>query len=242
MEKTITFDEEINGWTSFHSFLPDWMISLNNRFYTIKDGQLYRHNETAVGRNTFYGVSYPSKVSVMMNDHPSEVKVFKSFFQEGTQPWDTTLTSYESDSDEFKRSNIGASEFKEKEGFWYGYIRRNELSGDTTSRATYGIGVPTDITGNNVTYAQLPSSITVGDSVYKEDQTLIGNITAINGNVLTLSSVAGLTGSDFTYGQKDTRIEGAQIRGYVMRVDLENDSTSKRELYAVNSEVFKSSR
>ena len=34
MAITITFDELNNGWTSFHSYEPDWMTRLGNRFYT----------------------------------------------------------------------------------------------------------------------------------------------------------------------------------------------------------------
>lgn len=242
MDTTITFDEKIKGWTSFHSFLPDWMMHLNNRFYTIKDGQLYRHNDANVPRNNFYGVSYPSKVSIVFNDNPSDIKMFKTLYQEGTQPWSATLTAYESDSDEIKRSTLATTEFDEKEGFWYAYARRNEKTGDLSSKATYGIGVPESINGNDVTYSTLPSSISVGDEIYLETQALVGTVTNVVDNVVTLSSTTGITNSTFTYGQKNVRIEGGQIRGYVMRADLENSDSSKRELYAVNTEVSKSYR
>ena len=242
MESTITFDEKVKGWTSFHSFLPDAMVSLNNRFFTIKDGQLYRHNEDSVNRNNFYGTDYPSRVSVVMNDNPSEIKVFKAISQEGTQPWDTTLTTYESDQDETKQTTLLPSLYQEKEGFHYTHIRRDETSGVKTAKSTYGLGEVSNISTNDVTLPSINSSLSIGDSIYKSDETLIGTVTAVNGNVLTLSSVVGLAVTDFIYGQKNQRIEGSQMRGYVMRIDLENSDTSKRELFAVNTEVFKSHR
>jgi hypothetical protein len=58
---TLTYSEGVEGWASFYSFLPDWMIGMNNYFYTFKGGNLYRHNVNNT-RNNFYGVPFsPSK-------------------------------------------------------------------------------------------------------------------------------------------------------------------------------------
>ena len=80
---TTTFDERVKGWTSFHSFSPDFMIGMNNQFFTFKNGDLYIHHEDEENHNTFYGEKYPSKVSVMFNDNPSDIKVVKSLTIEG---------------------------------------------------------------------------------------------------------------------------------------------------------------
>ena len=40
---TITYDEINKGWTSFHSYEPEWMERLGNRFYTFKNGNVYIH-------------------------------------------------------------------------------------------------------------------------------------------------------------------------------------------------------
>ncbi len=44
MEQTVTFDEEVNGWTSFFSFVPEFMIGLNGNFFSFKDGEMWIHN------------------------------------------------------------------------------------------------------------------------------------------------------------------------------------------------------
>lgn len=44
----------------------------------------------------------------------------------------------------------------------------------------------------------------------------------------------------YSFSTKDPRIEGGEIRGYYMQVDLENDDTEKVELFAINSNVVKS--
>ena len=43
-EETLTFDDGVKGWTSFYSYIPDFMIGMNNYFYSFKNGNLYRHN------------------------------------------------------------------------------------------------------------------------------------------------------------------------------------------------------
>ena len=50
---TLTYDEKVRGWTSFHSYVPDYMINLNNEFYTFKNGQLYKQNKSTGNRTTF---------------------------------------------------------------------------------------------------------------------------------------------------------------------------------------------
>ena len=56
MAITITFDELNKGWTSFHSYEPDWMTRLGNRFYTFSGGNLYIHDDWA--RTSFYNQKY----------------------------------------------------------------------------------------------------------------------------------------------------------------------------------------
>ena len=54
---TVTFDEKVKGWTSFHSFYPEWMIGMNNNLFTFQNGNLYIHHSDEVNRNTYYGVN-----------------------------------------------------------------------------------------------------------------------------------------------------------------------------------------
>ena len=80
--KTVSFDERVDGWTSFKSFLPESGLSINNIYYTFKNGDLYSHNNTT--RNTFYGTAYESSVNVLFNDIPTSVKSFKTLNYEGS--------------------------------------------------------------------------------------------------------------------------------------------------------------
>lgn len=243
-DQTLGFDERPKGWTSFYSFSPEWMLGLNNKFFSIKDGQLWLHDSQTADRNNFYGVAGTAKVSVMINDAPSEIKTFRTLEQEGTEAWDTTIESYASDEDETRTGTITPSEYVEKEGRHHAHLRRNETE-TTEGQNVYGIGEVSSIASLVVTVGLTPKELSVGDNVYRDNAgvgVLVGAVTATSSTTITLDSVAGLSTSDFIYGVKPSRVEGAHHRGYALRVDLENTSTTKKELYAVNSRVQKSNR
>lgn len=246
MEKrTITFDEKVKGWTSFHSFNPDFMQGMNNSFYSFKDGDLYVHNSNNVPRNTFYGAQYPSKISMMVNDSPSDIKELQAVSLEGNTSWEALITAYISGIEDNMKSSIKEIEFIKKEGIWYAYARRNESTLSFDSKSTYGIGVVTSIVGNVVKVNGGNATITSGDLIIRgSDLAPIGDIvvTSTTGTVttMTINPVTGLVVGDFLVGQKDSRVEGGNLRGYTFRVDLEVNRDNKVELFSVNSEVIKS--
>lgn len=89
---TLTYSESTQGWASFYSYEPDWMIGMNNYFYTYKGGNLYRHNTNAT-RNNFYGVQYTSRLKSVFNDIPLENKLFKTLNLEGDDSWSATMVT-----------------------------------------------------------------------------------------------------------------------------------------------------
>ena len=68
--KTVSFSESVNGWTSLKSFIPENGFSVSGDYYTIKDGELYQHNENVL-RNYYYGVQYQSSIKIIFNDEPA---------------------------------------------------------------------------------------------------------------------------------------------------------------------------
>ena len=82
---TVSFKEDIKGWVSFKSFIPDSALSMANNYYTFKQGQLWLHHDETVDRNTFYNVFTSSSVEVVLNDAPSSVKSFSTLNYEGSQ-------------------------------------------------------------------------------------------------------------------------------------------------------------
>lgn len=238
---TLTFDEQVKGWTSFHSFIPDFMVGMNNKFFSFENGELFQHHSTSVPRNTFYGVQYPSKVSLMVNDNPSEIKELQAISLEGNNTWETLIKAFISNSDDFIESSVKRAEFVKKEGIWYAYARRNESTSHFDSKSTYGLGTISNITSTTFQLNGGSSLLCVGDALVKGSTlTNVGVINSIDGNLIELTTTAGLVDGDFVLGMKDPRIEGGNLRGYSIRMDLTTQEDNKVELFAVNAEVMKS--
>lgn len=86
--RTLGFNEDANGFTSFYTFKPSQIISLKNKFYTLNNGELWLHyDQTAGTRCKFYGVQYSSAIRFIFNEAPSNVKIFKTVNYEGTNGW-----------------------------------------------------------------------------------------------------------------------------------------------------------
>jgi len=238
MRQVITHDERAEGWTSFHSFTPDMMVGMNNRFFSFKDGNLYIHHKG--DRNEYYGVQNKSKISTMVNEEPSSVKEMIALNLEGNQPWDAVITAYIDSPENNISSSIATVEFIKKEGMWFAYTRRSEDATRFDSKYTYGIGRVTQVTGNTISYNGGNSSLTVGDTIVRGDLTIIGTIVSTGVQTITFAAPPALSVNDFIIGMKDTRVEGASLRGYNFRIDMEIESPDKVELFAVNAKVIKS--
>ena len=239
MAETITFSEKNKGWTSFHSWLPDAICKLNNRLFTIKNGQLYLHNDKDNPiRNNFYGVQYYSKINTVINHESGHDKIFKTLALESNKPWKATLSTNYTDS------TIKSTEFVEKESKQYAFLRKNEDANDLHGHSAQGIGVITANSGLTVTFGNVSESVSIGDNLYQvngSSNELIGTITAIASGVITVNAVTTTpVNGYFCFAKKDSRIEGGEMRGYYMDVELEYEGTDAVELFALESNTSKS--
>ena len=92
---TLTFDEKVLGWTSFFTYNPDQLLSLENNFFSLKSGSLYKHYSSVSARGTFYGVTTKSSISFVFNPKVSMSKVFQTVNYEGDNGWQ--IDSFTSD-------------------------------------------------------------------------------------------------------------------------------------------------
>ena len=85
---TLSFDEKVRGWVSFYSYIPAYMFSLDNRYYSFNlSGDLWQHYSTNVNRANFYGSNNNSSVITIFNAQPSMSKIFKTINYEGNSGW-----------------------------------------------------------------------------------------------------------------------------------------------------------
>ena len=85
---TVTFQENVKGWTSFKSFILESGISCAHNYFTFYKGEAYKHHAEAmygVDQNYFYNTLTKSSVKFIFNQMPSSVKSFETLNYEGTQ-------------------------------------------------------------------------------------------------------------------------------------------------------------
>ncbi|MCP4325109.1 MAG: hypothetical protein GY787_25335, partial [Alteromonadales bacterium] len=99
--KTLAFDELINGWTSFYTYKPTFALSLKNKYYTVKDQNIYEHYAALTGNNrgTFYGDYKKSNIEFVFNQNSSIAKNFLTVNYEGDNGWQ--VDSFISDAQRF---------------------------------------------------------------------------------------------------------------------------------------------
>ena len=137
---TLAFDEDSLGWTSFFSYIPNYMDGLRNNYYSLKDGNIWVHYSPNVNRGNFYGVTYTSYVTFVLNPNPSMVKNFNTINYEGTQGWimnslytdtDTAIpinASFTASSLAQLEANLFTNNFKQKENKYFGNIFNNTVA------------------------------------------------------------------------------------------------------------------
>jgi len=170
-EETISFNENVRGWTSFKSFIPEHSVSLSGDYYTFHNGGMFKHNEEIIvnekdtNRNMFYGVSQDSTLTLVLNSEPSVIKSFNTLQYEGSQSKIKAFTEYTDPSDgqfyttkdtynnldkkgwsvEFIKTDKQAGtlkEFIEKEGKWFNYITGSPTNPSDTANLNFqGLGI-----------------------------------------------------------------------------------------------------
>ena len=139
---TTSFDEGVQGWTSFFSFKPSFMFSLTSTFFSTNAGKLYSHYGNS-NYGEFYDVENDSNVTVVLNSSPSTVKVFKTVNYEGGTDW--TVSSIVASSGDIAlapiskyslpgnltdlESEMFSNKFKRKENKYFANIINNSSPG-----------------------------------------------------------------------------------------------------------------
>jgi len=255
---TLTYSEGSKGFPSFYSYNPEYMIGMNNFFYSFKNGQLYRHN-TNETRNSYYGTTYASTIKTVINEMPLDNKLFKTLNLESTDAWSAELlTDVAAQS-----SSIDSTSFVKKEGNYFAYVRTNgAVSGgvltesDFKSRANGGIGEVTLVTTDFLFFPasiDINSQLSLGDAIYAGPGstlsfagvvTEVSNGDTIATNYIRLNNTGGTTPSagDFVMYFKNAQAESLGVMGHYTEITLTLPSTvtTASELFAIESELMKS--
>jgi|TARA_R100000482_G_scaffold37196_1_gene12732 hypothetical protein len=108
---TLSFEDDVNGWTSFHSYNPIFVDSLKSNYYSFHNADIYLHHDQNSSRTTYYGVSYNSSIEFIFNANPSIIKNFKTVNYEGSNGWE--VTSFLSDPEGFDLQNSTQQQYQD---------------------------------------------------------------------------------------------------------------------------------
>ena len=219
--KTLSFDEQVQGWTSLYSYKPQHALSLKSNYYTLGPSStantdtagLYQQYISTVPRAYFYGVQGTSSVEFIFNPKVSMSKVFKTINYEGSNGWQvdsfvsdlTGIGSVDTDFLDFATTNT-----KDTTSLIYSY---NQGAYDN-----YG----------NIFPSTLTPPVNRAGFTRKENKymaNLVNSSAAASGEVIFGASMTG-------------------IKGYFATVKISNDTVTDpggmKELFAASSDYIES--
>lgn len=254
--ETLSFTESVRGWVSRKSFYPETGLSMNNVYYTFKNGDMWSHNNES--RANFYGAQYDTSVTLMINDSPSQIKNFKTLSYEGLDGWTALVDTDQQDGE--------VVTWKNKEGIYYNYIRGRQDSWDndtqqgtldTSEFSVQGIGTISSVDESTQGIFGITVSGDINVSLQESNDDLVFYQDVSTGNIYKIGTCASISGSlvnvneqfqvdtpeagDFLFFVKNSQINTSGIIGYYAKVKMTTTSSEFKELFAVNSEIFVSS-
>ena len=240
----VSFKESVDGWNTTLSYVPEAGVSLNNEYYTFKNGELYEHSNQT--RSNFYGTQFNSTVTPIFNDAPTSIKNFKTLSYEGDEGWTADVTTNMQDGE--------VTSWKKKESLFFNFIKGKATTLaniDTEEFSVQGLGnVLTYNSASNIITinGEVNDSLQAGDIIYSLQPALrvIGTVQSVDRDsnsfrLLTASPAPLPVAGNFMLFAKDSEVNTSGIIGYYAEAKMTTTSGNKKELFAVNSEVFISS-
>lgn len=254
--KTYGYTESTGFWTSRFSFIPSRYAYIDNTMFTFKFDQtlaytqdiiIWKHTDSA-DRCKYYDEQYDSSVTVVSNQTPSNVKVFDAM-------------SLETDSDSWSSPSGGVTtelgcsgrvrSFTDKEGVRYSAFGRDEA---TNIASAIPLGELAEILPVNISSPVTMASkldrlpiktgmgirkLVGGELEHIASTSLSPTISSWSGTTLTLNTFFGDTltpsGTPLYAVLDENEVNGGPIRGAWAKIKLDNNSTTKYELYSINT-------
>jgi hypothetical protein len=127
---TVLYGTRNNRWSSFQSYVGDYIVSNALTLISYKDGAMYVHNDNSAPRCNFYGVQYGSKIKFVVNNNPEVVKTFDWLGVNSNKIWaspnNTDITTPANANYPIgMASRLVEGRFRAKEGVFYADYARD---------------------------------------------------------------------------------------------------------------------
>lgn len=133
----ISYSDLLGKWSSFYSFIPDFLESVGVDIVSWKDGALYLHESDTVNRGSFYGEDNDMEIEIVSNQDPTNVKTFQSISVKDNSTFelvsdaiviDTETTVDGIETEKGQQSDLLKSDFEFIEGNLYASLLRDKLT------------------------------------------------------------------------------------------------------------------
>ncbi|WP_439132504.1 hypothetical protein [Polaribacter sp.] len=228
--KCLVFKEREKGFSNSLTFSPDFILNANDELYSWKNGVMYKHNATD-SANEFYGVKHDSKIKFVVNHHFGFEKIFKSLGIYSTIPWFAKLKT------RLSSREIPLNSYRKINDYWY-----SEIMGDTSdnieNNSIFGIGTYPIINGV-ISVLNIPTSLSVGDYIRNKATSFAkSKVLEINKNTNEITLEDNISESiSFLIYEKNQNIDGGNIFGDFMEVELSTSEENLIEIRSIKTEI-----
>ncbi len=118
---TIGFHESSTSWIGKVGFTPEYFGVVGDQFLGFVNGVPWLHNEDNANHNTFYGVTYKSRVNLDININASFEKAWMGMMVDSNKIWDIPVIS----NIEGQESNLVANDFIWRDNIYYADFLRD---------------------------------------------------------------------------------------------------------------------
>ena len=235
-EYSIIFSTGLDKFTTFVSYTSPFYGNLGNRFFHIRDNQVWEAEQN-VGYAKFFTVRTNPYIKAVFNQNPTSRKVYDSVGVDSTIKPITTIETI----DQSVTIPEGAAE--QKEGVWYARVPRAE---GTSSYVM--LGLVEDVNGTTITMKnninRLPFRLGGIVSIKDTNGDMVDSTSVISSldsaNSFTVTNPSNIS-TDDVIAIKGASVDGDPIRGAYAEAKFEFDTGNPFELFSVSAYTAESS-
>jgi hypothetical protein len=167
-KESYSFKEDVKGWVSRLTYIAtdntfdrtdedivnsfENGLSIDNNYYTFKNGDSFLHHYEDAGRNLFYGEYYSSGIQFIFNQEASTIKNFKTLSYEGSEAKNGSIRGWAADIILTDQQEGNVLKFIEKEGKWFANVSGTTKVKNTLDSEEFSVqGL-----GNITSHTQIP--------------------------------------------------------------------------------------
>ncbi len=251
---TMAYDAEANVWVSKYTFIFEHGQPVGNYLVSFNAGRAAKHDDSFT-HGLVYGSNALPSFSVVCNENPSSVKIYKSVSQESTRAFTylgftrnqqsavmpaSVLTNTTTAITDAAGNTIGLGNQQLREGVYYGEMPRDENStvgyinvvGQVASKLDDTITFTGDITniafefGKEIWYLSGSNWVSTGNTITD----ILTNKTV----KLNTTAFAFIPNGATIGVVSEAALNGDPMRDRYIKIDFSSASTGEFELYAVN--------